>query len=147
MIKWNPSVKSHKEALWKALLTDRLDVVATDHAPHTLEEKNRTDYLKAPAGGPMVQHALPAMLHQAIERDIPFTTIVKKMCHNPAKLFDRKKRIYQRGVLCRPSGGAERRALGDQQAKHIIQMWVVSPFGTYAQSAGEPHLCQWALGI
>ena len=96
LIKWNPSVKSHKEALWNALLNDRLDVIATDHAPHTLEEKQQSDYFKAPAGGPMVQHALSAMLHQAIEREIPFTTIVEKMCHNPAKIFNIKNRGFIR---------------------------------------------------
>lgn len=96
LIKWNPSVKSHKEALWNALIDDRLDVIATDHAPHTLEEKNQSDYFKAPSGGPMVQHALPAILHQAIERNISMTTIVEKMCHNPAKIFDIKNRGFIR---------------------------------------------------
>ena len=63
LIKWNPAVKTEKDRdqLWKALLDDRIDVIATDHAPHTLEEKKNV-YTKAPSGGPLVQHALPAML-------------------------------------------------------------------------------------
>ncbi len=97
LIKWNPAVKSAKdrEQLWKALLDDRIDVVATDHAPHTLEEK-RNLYGQAPSGGPLVQHALPAMLQKFHEGLIPLETIVKKMCHNPAILFQVEKRGFLR---------------------------------------------------
>ncbi len=94
-IKWNPAVKSSKDkdGLWKALLDGRIDVIATDHAPHTLEEKNNS-YLKAPSGGPLVQHALPAMLENYHKGKISIEKIVEKMCHNPAILFDVEKRGF-----------------------------------------------------
>ncbi len=94
-IKWNPAVKSKKDKdqLWKALLDDRIDVVATDHAPHTLEEKNNV-YTKAPSGGPLVQHALIAMLEMHHRGKISLEKIVQKMCHNPAILFQIEKRGY-----------------------------------------------------
>ena len=96
-IKWNPAVKTaeDREGLWKALLNDRIDVVATDHAPHTLEEKNAV-YTKAPSGGPLVQHALPAMLECYHQGKISLEKIVEKMCHNPAILFQIKNRGYIR---------------------------------------------------
>jgi len=95
-IKWNPAIKtdSDRDQLWEALLDDRIDVVATDHAPHTLDEKNSV-YTKAPSGGPLVQHALPAMLEKYHEGKIALEKIVEKMCHNPAKLF----RIEKRGFI------------------------------------------------
>jgi len=95
LIKWNPAVKTQKDqdALWEALLDDRLDVIATDHAPHTLEEKQNV-YTKAPSGGPLVQHALPAMLEMYHEGKISLEKIVEKMCHNPAILFEVEKRGY-----------------------------------------------------
>jgi dihydroorotase len=96
-IKWNPAVKSQKDkdGLWKALLDDRIDVIATDHAPHTLEEKQQV-YTKAPSGGPLVQHALQAML-DAVKRDkISIEKVVEKMCHNPARLFQIEKRGFIR---------------------------------------------------
>ncbi len=94
-IKWNPAVKSQKDkdGLWKALLDDRIDVIATDHAPHTLEEKNNV-YTKAPSGGPLVQHALPAMLEMHHRGKISLEKLVEKMCHNPAILFQVEKRGY-----------------------------------------------------
>ncbi|MDT8347917.1 MAG: dihydroorotase, partial [Flavobacteriaceae bacterium] len=94
-IKWNPSVKSKadREALWKALLEDKIDVIATDHAPHTLEEKNN-NYEQAPSGGPLVQHALPAMMEFVKQGKISIEKVVEKMCHNPAILFDIKDRGF-----------------------------------------------------
>ena len=94
-IKWNPAVKSKKDRqqLWKALLDDRIDVIATDHAPHTLEEKNN-NYLKAPSGGPLVQHALVAMMEMVHNNKISVEKMVEKMCHNPAILFQVEKRGY-----------------------------------------------------
>src|SRR5690606_2417167 len=84
LIKWNPAVKSaaDRDRLWEALLDDRIDVVATDHAPHTLEEKANV-YTAAPSGGPLVQHALPAMLEYYHSGKISMEKIVEKMCHNP----------------------------------------------------------------
>ncbi len=96
-IKWNPAVKSasDREGLWEALLDDRIDVIATDHAPHTLEEKSN-NYISAPSGGPLVQHALPALLNKSLEGKITIEKIVEKMCHNPAKLFQIEKRGFIR---------------------------------------------------
>ena len=95
-IKWNPSIKcvSDKEALWEALLTDKIDVIATDHAPHTLEEKNNT-YFKAPSGGPLVQHSLVAMLEMSRKGFISVEKVIRKMCHAPADLF----RVVDRGYI------------------------------------------------
>ena len=97
LIKWNPAVKSSEDrnALWTALLDDRIDVIATDHAPHTLEEKDNV-YTKAPSGGPLVQHALVAMLQKHQMGKISLEKLVEKMCHNPAILFDIEKRGYIR---------------------------------------------------
>ncbi len=97
LIKWNPAVKTvqDREALWKALLDDRIDVIATDHAPHTLEEKENV-YTKAPSGGPLVQHALVAMLEKHKTGAIRLEQIVQKMCHNPAILFEIEKRGFVR---------------------------------------------------
>ena len=96
-IKWNPSVKTakDKEALWNSLLSDKIDVIATDHAPHTLEEKNNS-YFKAPSGGPLVQHSLVAMLEMAKKGFISIEKVVEKMCHAPAELFRIEKRGYIR---------------------------------------------------
>ena len=94
-IKWNPAVKkeSDRSALFQALLDDKLDVIATDHAPHTLEEKSNT-YFKAPSGGPLVQHALPAMIEFYKHGIISLEKIIEKMCHNPAILFQIEERGY-----------------------------------------------------
>ena len=96
-IKWNPAVKSKadKEAVFQALLDDRIDIIATDHAPHTLEEKNNT-YFNAPSGGPLVQHALVAMLEFYHERKISLEKIVEKMCHSPAICFQVENRGFLR---------------------------------------------------
>ena len=96
-IKWNPAVKTPEDrtALWEALLDDRIDVIATDHAPHTLEEKKQP-YLKAPSGGPLVQHAVVAMFEANHQGKISVEKIVEKMCHNPAKIFKIEKRGFIR---------------------------------------------------
>lgn len=97
-IKWNPAVKtsSDRDSLWEALLDNRLDVIATDHAPHTLEEKQNTVYSKIPSGGPLVQHSLVAMLENTRNKRISIEKIVEKMCHNPAILFEVKDRGFLR---------------------------------------------------
>jgi dihydroorotase len=94
-IKWNPAVKTanDRKGLWEALLDDRLDIIATDHAPHTLEEKSNS-YLKAPSGGPLVQHALLALLEKVKENVLPIEKLVEKACHNPAKIFQIEKRGF-----------------------------------------------------
>ncbi len=95
-IKWNPAIKTaqDRDQLLKALLDDKIDVLATDHAPHTLEEKNQA-YTKAPSGGPLVQHAIPALLEFYHQGKIRLEDIVQKFCHNPALLFD----VHQRGFI------------------------------------------------
>lgn len=97
-IKWNPAVKkaSDRAALWEALLDNRLDVIATDHAPHTLSEKSNQKYAQIPSGGPLVQHALIAMLEKMKQGKITIETLVEKMCHNPAILFQVKERGFIR---------------------------------------------------
>lgn len=95
-IKWNPAVKklSDQKAIWNALLDDKIDVIATDHAPHTIEEKNNT-YLNCPSGGPLVQHALPMMLQHMKNGKISIEKIVEKMCHSPAVCFN----LINRGFI------------------------------------------------
>jgi len=94
-IKWNPAVKTAEDRaeLWKALNDGRIDVIATDHAPHTKEEKQQS-YLNAPSGGPLVQHAVVAMFEAHHQGKISVEKIVEKMCHNPAKLFKIEKRGF-----------------------------------------------------
>ena len=94
-IKWNPAVKekSDQDALLRALIDNRLDVIATDHAPHTIEEKNNK-YLQAPSGGPLVEHALKVMLKFVKEKKITIEKVVEKMCHNPAICFQIEKRGF-----------------------------------------------------
>ena len=95
LIKWNPAVKTKKdrEAVFNALLEDKIDVIATDHAPHTLEEKQNT-YFNAPSGGPLVQHALVAMLEFYHQGKISLEKIVEKMSHSPAICFKIEKRGF-----------------------------------------------------
>ena len=94
-IKWNPSIKSlvDQDALWDALNDDRIDIIATDHAPHTYEEKSN-EYLNCPSGGPLVQHSLVAVLEGYHNNKIKLEKIVQKMCHNPAILYEIEKRGF-----------------------------------------------------
>jgi dihydroorotase len=96
-IKWNPAVKlpSDRDAIFKAVLDGRIDVIATDHAPHTIEEKEQT-YSKAPSGGPLVQHSLNAMLEFYKRGNILLEMIVQKMCHNVAEMFEIDRRGFIR---------------------------------------------------
>ena len=95
-IKWNPAVKSASDraAIWQAVRDGRIDVLATDHAPHTLEEKNQL-YAKAPSGGPLVQHAVQALFEKSLQGEITLEDLVQKAAHNVARLF----RIEERGYL------------------------------------------------
>ncbi len=97
LIKWNPAVKSEEDrkAILKAVIDDRIDVIATDHAPHALEEKKNV-YTKVPSGGPLVQHALPAMMEFVHKGKMSLEKLVEKMCHNPAILFGIKGRGFIR---------------------------------------------------
>jgi dihydroorotase len=95
-IKWNPAVKSRadRNALRDAVNSGKLDVVATDHAPHTFEEKNNT-YFKAPSGGPLVQHSLVAMLEMVKQGIFTYEKVIEKMCHAPAILY----KVHKRGFI------------------------------------------------
>jgi dihydroorotase len=112
MIKWNPAIKSasDRQALIQALKDDRMDVIATDHAPHTLAEK-ANPYLSCPSGGPMVQHSLVVMMDMAIGGEFDPSFIVRKMCHAPADIFGIDRRGYIREgyyadlVILDPAGG------------------------------------------
>jgi dihydroorotase len=97
LIKWNPAVKTahDRDEIFKAVLDGRIDVIATDHAPHTLEEKSQV-YTKAPSGGPLNQHSLVAMLDFYHKGKISLEMIVQKMCHNVAILFEIEERGYIR---------------------------------------------------
>ena len=96
LIKWNPAIKERndRDALLNAVIADKLDIIATDHAPHTLSEKQNA-YTKAPSGGPLVQHSLNAMLELVGNKKISFEKVIEKMCHNPAILF----RVNKRGFI------------------------------------------------
>ncbi|MFT4754403.1 MAG: dihydroorotase [Salibacteraceae bacterium] len=96
-IKWNPAVKDEEDrlALLEALNNDTLDIIATDHAPHSLEEKTGI-YTKTPSGGPLVQHSLTALMEFHLDNVLPITKMVEKACHNPAKLFCVEKRGFIR---------------------------------------------------
>ena len=97
LIKWNPAVKnkSDRDALLNALIENKIDVIATDHAPHTINEKNNT-YLNCPSGGPLVQHALNAMLELVKQEKITIEKVVEKMSHHPAICFQIEKRGFIR---------------------------------------------------
>ncbi len=97
LLKWNPAVKTEadRKGIFQALLDDRIDIIATDHAPHTWDEKQNT-YLKAPSGGPLVQHALPAMMEQVKNGTISIERMVEKMCHAPAICFQLENRGFIR---------------------------------------------------
>ncbi len=97
LIKWNPAVKkaSDRDAIWKAVLDNRIDVLATDHAPHTIVEKNNL-YFKAPSGGPLVQEALLALFEKSKQGVIPIERVIEKTAHAPAILFQIEKRGFIR---------------------------------------------------
>ena len=95
LIKWNPAIKTKldQDALWDALNSDKIDIIATDHAPHTIEEKQRK-YLECPSGGPLVQHSLIVMFEHFLNKRISLEKIVKKMCNNPATIFNINRRGF-----------------------------------------------------
>jgi len=96
LIKWNPAIKTcaDRDILMESLLEDRIDVIATDHAPHTMVEKNNS-YFKTPSGGPLVQHSLVAMIELSKQGKISIEKVVEKMCHAPAVCFQ----IADRGFI------------------------------------------------
>jgi len=128
LIKWNPAVKTKadKEAILQAVLDGRIDVIATDHAPHTIEEKNNT-YFKAPSGGPLIQHSLVAMIDLHQQGKISLEKIAEKMCHNPAIMFEIEKRGFIR------EGYHADLALVDMEQK-----WTVSKGNILAKCGWSP---------
>ena len=127
-IKWNPAIKSSSDrtALFESLLNGKIDVVATDHAPHTLEEKAKP-YYQAPSGGPMVQHSLIAMLEFYHRKKISLEQVVEKMCHNPALLFQVEKRGFIREGY-----------FADLVLVHLQDKWTVEKSGLYYKCGWSP---------
>lgn len=128
LIKWNPAVKSkHDQKLvFESLLGNQIDVIATDHAPHTLEEK-RQGYLKAPSGGPMIQHSLVAMLEFYHRGKLQLERIVEKMCHNPAIIYQ----IDRRGFL-------REGFFADLTIVDLLRPWSVSTNNLYYKCGWSP---------
>jgi dihydroorotase len=127
LIKWNPAIKTaeDKNALLKALIEGQIDVVATDHAPHTLEEKQNT-YFKAPSGGPLVQHSLTAMLEFYNMGKLSLEMIVEKMCHAPATIF----KVAERGFI---------------REGYYADLVLVNPDKPWTVSTNNLHYkCQWS---
>jgi dihydroorotase len=132
LIKWNPAIKTKndQDKIFQALLDDRIDVIATDHAPHTLEEKANT-YFKAPSGGPLVQHSLVAMLEFYHRGKISLEKIVQKMSHNPAILFQISKRGFIREGY-----------FADLVLVNLDSPWVVTKSNVLAQCGWSPFESQ-----
>jgi dihydroorotase len=126
-IKWNPAIKTVNDqiGLLAALLDDKLDIIATDHAPHTLDEKNY-NYFKSSSGGPLVQHALNVMLEFFHQGKISIEKIVEKMSHNVAEIYRIKERGYIREGY-----------FADLVLLDLNHEWMVSPENTL-------YKCQWS---
>jgi len=127
-IKWNPAVKkaSDRDALFESLLHGKIDVVATDHAPHTYEEKSKP-YFQAPSGGPMVQHSLVAMLEFYHRGKMSLEQVAEKMCHNPAVLFQVEKRGFIREGY-----------FADLVLVHLHKKWTVKKSGLHYKCGWSP---------
>lgn len=129
LIKWNPAIKTKNDQakIFEALLDDRIDVIATDHAPHTIDEKANT-YFKAPSGGPLVQHSLVAMLDFFHHGKISLEKIVQKMSHNPAILYQVAKRGYIREGYYADLALVDINAQWEVEKQNIIAKCGWSPF-------------------
>lgn len=128
LIKWNPAVKTaaDRDGVFQAVLDDRIDVIATDHAPHTLEEKQNT-YFKSPSGGPLIQHTLVAALEFHHNGKITLEKVVQKMCHNPALIFNVKDRGFIREGY-----------YADLVAVDLNRPWIVSKENILAKCGWSP---------
>ena len=128
-IKWNPSIKSlkDKEGLMEGLLNGKIDVIATDHAPHTSDEKQNR-YFKAPSGGPLVQHSLIAMFELALDGKLSFEQVVEKMCHNPATCFQVEKRGFLKEGYWADLTVVDTEAAWDIDKSNILYKCAWSPF-------------------
>ena len=139
-IKWNPAVKTaaDRDALWEALLDDRIDVIATDHAPHTKEEKKQ-NYLKAPSGGPLVQHAVVALFEAHHKGKISVEKIVEKTAHNPAKIFKIEKRGFIRKGYFADLVIVNAGMPWSVKSEHILAKCGWSPFEGYTFKSRVTH--------
>jgi len=127
-IKWNPSIKTEKDkvGLLQSLLDDRLDIIATDHAPHTLEEKSG-NYFQVHSGGPLVQYALPVMLELYHQGQINIEKIVEKTSHNVAEIYKIKERGYIREGY-----------YADLVLVDIHNQWKVTPLNIFSKCKWSP---------
>ena len=132
LIKWNPAVKSvsDRAGILKGVLDDRIDVIATDHAPHTMEEKQQS-YFKAPSGGPLVQHSLVAGMEFVKNEKISIEKLVEKMCHNPSILFQ----IDSRGFI-------REGYFADLVVVDLDDSWEVMPENIYYKCGWSPLIGQ-----
>lgn len=132
-IKWNPAVKTaqDRKALRAGIASDLVDVVATDHAPHTLEEKMRPVYFDVPSGGPLVQHSLVSMLQMAGSGLFSVEDVVRKMCHAPADLFEIDRRGYLRSGYYADIVVVERNEPWTVERGNILAKCGWSPFEGY----------------
>jgi dihydroorotase len=139
-IKWNPAVKTAKDrqGLWDALLDDRIDIIASDHAPHTLEEKSNS-YLNAPSGGPLVQHTLLALLEKVKEQIFTIEKLVEKACHNPAKIFQIEKRGFIREGYFADLVLVDMKAAQTVSKENILYKCGWSPFEGITFSSSVTH--------
>ena len=139
-IKWNPAVKTAKDrqGLWDALLDDRIDIIASDHAPHTLEEKSNS-YLSAPSGGPLVQHTLLALLEKVKEQIFTIEKLVEKACHNPAKIFQIEKRGFIREGYFADLVLVDMKAAQTVSKENILYKCGWSPFEGITFSSSVTH--------
>jgi dihydroorotase len=139
-IKWNPAIKNptDRDALFNGLLDNRLDVLATDHAPHTMAEKQNT-YFSAPSGGPLVQHSLQAMLEFYHQGRISLKTIVEKMCHAPAVCFQIRKRGFIRPGYLADLVLVDLNRPYQVNTKNILYKCGWSPFDGYTFKSSVSH--------
>lgn len=140
LIKCNPAIKSpdNKAALWQGLLDDRLDIIATDHAPHTWEEKQQP-YLQAPSGVPLVQHSLLLMLEHARQGDITIEKVVEKMSHAPAICFQIKERGFLREGYYADCVIVDLKGQTNVQKENIYYKCAWSPFEGHTFPAAVTH--------
>ncbi len=140
LIKWNPAVKTAKDrdAIFQAVLDDKIDVIATDHAPHTTEEK-QNKYFSAPSGGPLVQHSLVAMMDFVKQGKITIERVVEKMCHSPAIMFEINKRGYVREGYFADLVLVDPKAAWEVNKDNIFAQCGWSPFEGHTFSSTVTH--------
>ena len=149
LIKWNPAIKTEKDknGLLKALLDDRIDIVTTDHAPHTLDEKQK-HYFQSMSGAPIVQHSLNIMLEFYSQGRISLEKIVEKMCHNPATLYSIEKRGFIREGYFADLTIVDLNTSWTVDKNNILSKCGWSPLeGTIFQTKVTPYICEWKFSF